>query len=73
VMFVLRHRGAAFPDEIAEATGLTYGTIKKVVSHLRGEGLVEDTGELRGQSRQVRLAQQLAVTLVEGERHGRDG
>jgi hypothetical protein len=73
VMFVLRQRGAAFPDEIAEATGLTYGTIKKVVSQLRGEGVVEDTGELRGQSRQVRLAQRPAVTLMEDEGSGRDG
>ena len=43
--------GPMFLDAIAAATGLAYGTVKKVASQLRGE----DTGETKGQSRQVRL------------------
>jgi hypothetical protein len=53
--------GPMFPDAIAEVTGLAYGTVKKVVSQLRGEGMVEDTGETRGQSRQVRLTKHRPV------------
>ena len=47
--------GPAFAKEIAEATDGEYQSVKNTVSQLRREGLVEDTGELKGQSRRVRL------------------
>jgi hypothetical protein len=54
--------GPMFPDAIAAATGLAYGTVKKVVSQLRKEGMVDDTGETRGQSRQVRLREHRPIS-----------
>jgi hypothetical protein len=47
--------GPAFPQEIADMTGLAPKTVKNVLSCLRGSGEVEDTGERDGQSRQVSL------------------
>lgn len=48
--------GPAFPDELTEATGLATGTVRNVLTSLRKGGRVEDTGEVKGRSRQVRLA-----------------
>jgi AAA domain len=48
--------GPAYPDELADATGLALGTAKNCLTRLRRVGKVEDTGETRGQTRQVRLA-----------------
>lgn len=61
VEFILRTNGAMFPKEIAEATGLAHGTVKKVVSQLRQppHPRVEDTGETDEHgSNQVRVVEQ---------------
>lgn len=47
--------GPAFPDEIAEATGLARKTVKNAVTKLKKGGGVEETGEAKGLSRQVRI------------------
>jgi len=48
--------GPMFPDELAEAVDAKPKTVKNKLSDLRKAGKVEDTGEVRGQSHQVRLA-----------------
>lgn len=48
--------GSAFPDELAESTGLAIGTVKNALTKLRSKGLVESTGEMQGKAQQVRLA-----------------
>jgi DNA-binding transcriptional ArsR family regulator len=48
--------GPAYPDEIAEATGLARSTVKNKVNVLKKAGRVEITGEVRGQMEQVQLA-----------------
>jgi hypothetical protein len=47
--------GPAYPDELVDATGLALGTVKNCLTRLRRAGQVIDTGETRGQTRQVRL------------------
>jgi DNA-binding transcriptional ArsR family regulator len=47
--------GAAYPDEIAETTGLARSTVKNKINALKKAGRVETTGEIRGQMEQVRL------------------
>lgn len=49
--------GPAFAKEISDATESEYQSVKNTVSRLRREGLIEDTGEVDGQSRQVRLTE----------------
>jgi hypothetical protein len=46
----------AYPDEIAEITGLARGTVKNKITALKKVGRVETTGEIRNQMEQVRLA-----------------
>lgn len=46
--------GPAYPHDLAEATELKLGTVKNVLTRLRREGLVEDSGNTDGQSREVR-------------------
>ena len=48
--------GPAYPDEIAEATGLARSTVKNKLNTLKKAGRVEVTGEVQGQMEQVRLA-----------------
>jgi DNA-binding transcriptional ArsR family regulator len=48
--------GPAYPDEIAEATGLARSTVKNKINALKKAGRVEITGEIRGQMEQVQLA-----------------
>jgi hypothetical protein len=48
--------GPMFPDELADVVEARTKTIKNKLSDLRKAGKVEDTGEVRGQSQQVRLA-----------------
>ena len=55
VVAALGH-GPAYPDEIAEATGLARSTVKNKVNVLKKAGRVEITGEVRGQMEQVQLA-----------------
>jgi hypothetical protein len=45
----------AYPDEIAETTGLARGTVKNKITALKKAGRVEITGEIRSQMEQVRL------------------
>jgi hypothetical protein len=47
--------GAAYPDEIAETTGLAPGTVKNAITALKKTGEVEPTGERQGRMEQVRL------------------
>jgi hypothetical protein len=46
----------AYPDELAEFTGLARSTIKNEVNKLKKAGRVEVTGEVGGQMKEVRLA-----------------
>jgi len=48
--------GAAFPDELAEKTGLATGTVQNCLTRLRKRGDVEDTDQVKGRARQVRLS-----------------
>jgi len=47
--------GAAYPDEIAETTGLARGTVKNKITALKKVGRVQITGEVRTQMERVRL------------------
>ncbi|MDP9474798.1 MAG: AAA family ATPase [Actinomycetota bacterium] len=47
--------GPAFPDAVAESTGLARQTVKNALTKLRREELVEPTGERERQAEQVRL------------------
>jgi DNA-binding NarL/FixJ family response regulator len=58
--------GAAYPDEIAEATGLARSTVKNKINNLKKSGRVEATGEIRGQMEQVQLAD-LAALPIKGK------
>jgi DNA-binding transcriptional ArsR family regulator len=58
--------GAAYPDEIAEATGLARSTVKNKINNLKKSGRVEATGEIRGQMEQVQLAD-LAAPPIKGK------
>jgi 5S rRNA maturation endonuclease (ribonuclease M5) len=48
--------GAAFPDELAGRTDLAVGTVGNCLTRLRKRGEVEDTGQVKGRARQVRLS-----------------
>lgn len=49
--------GPAYPDELAERTGLAIGTIKNALTKLRRAGTIESTGEKRaGGQEQVTLS-----------------
>ena len=43
----------AYPDELAESTGLARSTIKNEVNKLKKAGRIEPTGEVKGQMEQV--------------------
>jgi DNA-binding transcriptional ArsR family regulator len=63
----------AYPAEIAEACVMPLGTVKNELTRLRKRGLVEYTGEVQGQARQVRLTDDgLSVTGVTAPLRGRD-
>ncbi len=47
--------GPAYPDELAESTGLARSTIKNEINKLKKAERVETTGETKGQMEQVRL------------------
>jgi hypothetical protein len=47
--------GPAYPQEIAEATGIVEKTVKNTLSRLKKKGEVEPTGEKDGRAEQVRL------------------
>jgi AAA domain len=54
--------GAAFPDELAERTGLAIGSVGNCLTRLRKRGDVEDTGQVKGRARQVRLSSSSSST-----------
>jgi hypothetical protein len=57
--------GAAYPADIAETCVMPLGTVKNELTRLRKRGLVEYTGEVHGQTREVRLTEDgLSVTGV---------
>jgi DNA-binding transcriptional ArsR family regulator len=47
--------GPAYPDELAESTGLARSTIKNEVNRLKKAGRVEKTCEVQGKMEEVRL------------------
>jgi hypothetical protein len=57
--------GPAYPDEIAETTGLARATVKNNINALKKAGRVEITGEVRGQMEQVRLADLVDLPIKE--------
>ena len=64
VMLALKG-GPAYPIDIAETCIMPLGTVKNELTRLRKRGLVEYTGEVQGQARQVRLTEDgLTVTGV---------
>jgi AAA domain len=64
VMLALKG-GPAYPTEITETCIMPLGTVKNELTRLRKRGLVEYTGEVQGQARQVRLTEDgLSVTGV---------
>jgi hypothetical protein len=48
--------GSAYPDDLADDTGLARSTVKNEINKLKKTGRVETTGEVRGQMEEVRLA-----------------
>ncbi len=48
--------GPAYADELAEATGLSSGTVKNAITALKKAAKVEVTGETNGRMEQVQLA-----------------
>jgi hypothetical protein len=64
VMLALKG-GPAYPAEIGDTCVMPLGTVKNELTRLRKRGLVEYTGEVQGQARRVRLAEDgLSVTGV---------
>ncbi len=55
----------AYPDDLVESTGLSRGTIKNAITALKRSGVVEKTGECRGQMEQVRLVAPAARPIKE--------
>jgi hypothetical protein len=48
--------GPAYSDEIAEATGLSAGTVKNAITELKKAGRATVTGEVRGRLEQVQIS-----------------
>ena len=64
-MLLTLKEGPSYPADIAEASDIPLGTVKNELTRLRKRGLVEYTGEVQGQARQVRLTEDgLSVTRV---------
>jgi hypothetical protein len=55
--------GPMFPDELADVVEARTKTIKNKLTDLRKAGKVEDTGEVRGQSQQVRLTRPPSISV----------
>jgi DNA-binding transcriptional ArsR family regulator len=58
--------GPAYPDELVESTGLARSTVKNTVNALKRAGVVEITGEVRGQMEQVQLVAPVALPIKGG-------
>ena len=64
VLLTLKN-GPAYPADIVEMCDMPLGTVKNELTRLRKRGLLEYTGEVQGQARQVRLTEDgLSVTGV---------
>ena len=59
--------GSAFPEELAEATGLAMGTVKNCLTRLKKCGQVKYTGEIKGRARQVGLASSSSRSLYDDD------
>jgi DNA-binding transcriptional ArsR family regulator len=49
--------GPAYTEELVEPTGAVLGTVGNALTRLKRRGLVEETGERRGNAREVRLSE----------------
>jgi predicted transcriptional regulator len=52
--------GPAYPVDIAETCVMPLGTVRNELTRLRKRSLVEYTGEVQGQAREVRLTEDWA-------------
>jgi hypothetical protein len=59
--------GPAFPDELAEMTGLAQGTVVNCLTQLKRSGKVETTGEVKGKAQQVRATPSPLVIKGSGD------
>ncbi len=64
--------GPSYPEDIAEATNLALGTVQNAITKLKKQGVVEPTGEKRGNAQEVRLTDAGASSPSYGTR-GSDG
>ena len=55
--------GAAYPSELAEATGLAVKTVKNALTGLRKQEVVEPTGETENRTERVRLSVPASLSL----------
>jgi hypothetical protein len=54
VKLVLKE-GPAYPNELAERTGMALGSVQNCITKLKKGGEIESTGEKKGRAQQVRL------------------
>jgi hypothetical protein len=62
--------GPAYPDDLAEMTGLAHGTVVNCLTQLKRSGKVETTGEVKGKAQQVRATP--SPLLIKGDGDGGD-
>jgi hypothetical protein len=60
--------GPAFPDDLAQMTGLAHGTVVNCLTQLKRAGKVETTGEVRGKAQEVRATP--SPSLIKGDGDG---
>jgi hypothetical protein len=60
--------GPAFPDDLAEMTGLAHGTVINCLTQLKRAGKVETTGEMKGKAQEVRATP--SPLLIKGDGNG---
>lgn len=56
VLKALEDLGTAYPEDIAEATGVARKTVKNALTALKNQGKVQLTGNTKGQAQEVSLA-----------------
>ena len=59
--------GPAYPDELAERTGLSKGTVGNALTGLKKAGTVELAGQTKGKAQQVRLSSSSSLSLRGGD------
>ena len=62
--------GPAFPDDLAQMTGLAHGTVVNCLTQLKRVGKVETTGEVRGKAQEVCATP--SPSLIKGDGDGGD-